>query len=142
MKNSGLKAFVLAVGIIVIMLNAGCEEEQLPDVKKARVIAAENMQLKKQLQRHDSEIEKLKGQHEKELKKQKELLAKCQEEKKYLEGPLAGEFDEQMNDLFKRLGEENEKMSAENENLKQQIEKLKTELEEIKKLTEQPDKPL
>ncbi len=142
MKSPGLKACVLAVGIIVIMLNAGCEKEQLPDKKKARIIAAENMQLKKQLQRRDSEIEKLKGQRENVLKKPKELLAECQEEKKYLEEALAEKFDSQMNEFSGSLIVENEKMFRENENLKQQIEKLKTELEEIKKLTKQPDKPL
>ena len=44
MKSPGLRVFVLAVGIIFIVLNVGCEEEQIPSEKKARV-ASEQVSL-------------------------------------------------------------------------------------------------
>lgn len=131
MKIPGLRAFVLAVGIIFIMLNVGCEKEQIPSEKKARVIAAENMQLKKQFQ-----------QYEKELEKQKGLLAKCQEEKKGLERNLGGEFDDQLNEIFKSLEEETGELRIENENLKLQIEKLKAEVKELQEKTTVKTRPL
>lgn len=129
MKKTVLKAFVLAAGVVAIVLIAGCEEQQLSSTKMARIVAAENIQLKKQLQQRDSEIEKLKEQHDNELRKQEELLAKCRKEKKALEEQLAGKFEDQINEFFKTVAEESEKLDEENRKLKAQIEKLKTKLE-------------
>ena len=142
MKGPGIRIFILAAGIIIIILSAGCEEEQVKDNQKARVIAAENIQIKNLLQQRDSEIEKLKEQQKSELKKQEELLIKCQEEKKALEEQLTEKYEGQINEFLENLGEENAKLQQENENLKLQVEKLKAELEEIKKPAEQPDKLL
>jgi len=142
MKGPGIRTFVLAIGIIVVMLSAGCEEEQLKGNQKARVIAAENMQMKNLLQQRDSEIEKLKEQHKSELKKQEELLAKCKDEKQALEEQLTEKYGDQIDEFIGNLGAEYVKLHQENDGLKLQIEKLKAELEEIKKPTEQPVKPL
>lgn len=135
MKRNILKALVLAAGVVVIMLNTGCEEQQQqqqPSTKMAKVVAAENIQLKKDLQQRDSDIEKLKEQHSDELKKQQELLAKCQEENKDLQEQLAGEFQGQMNNLMGSVVEESRQLLEENERLKAQIKTLKAELERLK----------
>ncbi len=142
MKGPGIRTFILTAGIIVIILSAGCEEEQVRDNQKARVIAAENIQMKNLLQQRDSEIEKLKEQHKSELKKQEGLLIKCQEEKKALEEQLTEKYEGRLNEFIENLGKENVKLHQENENLKLQVEKLKAELEEIKKPAAQPDTPL
>ena len=60
MKKSFQKVVILAVGIVV-MLIAGCDEEQnlsstKSAVKKHQLIATENMRLKKELERRDTEI--------------------------------------------------------------------------------------
>jgi len=129
MKRIVLMVFVLAVGIIVITLIAGCEEGQVPSGKKARLISAENMQLKQQLQQREIEIEKLKGTHRKELENQKGLIERCQREKKLLQEKLSGKFEGQLNEFLKGMGEEARKLREENESLKLQIEQLKAELE-------------
>ena len=58
MKGLVQKALVLAIGV-VIMVGVGCQEAEVPSTKKARLIASENMQLKKQLEQRDSEIEEI-----------------------------------------------------------------------------------
>jgi DNA anti-recombination protein RmuC len=146
MKRNILKAFVSAAGVAVIMLIVGCEEQQQqqPSTKMAKVVAAENIQLKKDLQQRDSEIEGLKEQHSNELKEQQELIAKCQDEERYLQEQLAGRFEGQMKEMFDTLVEEAGKLQKENEQLKAQIEVLKADLEKLKAqggLEAEPNEP-
>jgi len=81
MKRPAVKAFVLVVGVAV-MLTAGCGPQEPPDLKKSRAIAAENIELRKELAQSSKEIEKLKDQHGKELDEQKNLDTVLEENKK------------------------------------------------------------
>jgi len=126
------KTLVLAVGVVVaIMFIASCEEEQnLTDTKlatkKSRLVAVENMQLKKQ-------IEQQERMHANAMKKQKELLNKCLQDKKALEEVSAQTVRNLMDDVLANIIEENAKLQKENEALKAQIEQLEKEFEELKK---------
>ena len=123
MKRPAQKAFLLAVGIVLITLIAGCEEEaNLPDTKRSRLIAAENMRLKKDLERRDKEIER-----------QKELLEKCLQEKNTWKEKAQQNIRKQVDSILTAVMEKNVELHKENEGLKAQIEKLKAELEEAKK---------
>lgn len=147
MRESAYKTLFLAVGIIFsIMLFAGCEEEEKitdtmndtpPDVKRSRLIAVENEQLKAQ-------IEKLKALHASEMKRQKDLNTKekddlqrrldnCLRDKKDMEEMSTKGIEEYMQNVLGPVSEENTKLREEIETLKAQVEKLKTELEELKK---------
>jgi len=114
MKRWTQKAVILAVGV-VIMLTAGCEKEN--------PLAKENMQLKEQLEQRDKEIEK-----------QKELLVKCQQEKKVwaeqIQESIKGMRDSAIKDMEEigRLGEENAKLKSQIEQLEVHIEQLEKEL--------------
>jgi len=121
MKRLVRIAFVLTVGAVVIMLVAGCEEQQRPSTgtKKSRLIAAENIELKKQLQQRAQEIER-----------QKTLLEQCLQEKKNLEGQTQKNIKELIGLALKNFAEESAKLRKENERLKGQIEQLKKKLEE------------
>jgi len=128
MKGTAQKMFVLAVGTIVVMLIASCQEQEQIDAKKSRVIAAENMELKKELEHRGKEIERLKELHAKEIKRQEGLLAKCQEEKKLWQDKADENIKEQVSEILTVVMEQNSKLQEENENLKAQIDKLKSEL--------------
>jgi len=141
MERGILKAFVLAAGVVAIMLSAGCEEQQqLPSTKMSRLIAAENIQLKKQLELRDKDIEELKQLQEKELKKQKELLAKCQGEKRDLDAQLAGKYGDKINTFFNTVVEDTGRLQQENKSLKAEIEKLKAQIEELEARPEEQEK--
>ncbi|HIJ52487.1 MAG TPA: hypothetical protein HPP66_04955 [Planctomycetes bacterium] len=123
MKESVPKMLVVAVGFVfVIMLFAGCEEEEknssntTSDAKRSRLIAIENRQLKQQ-------IEELKKTHAKEIKRQNELLGKCEREKKNLEKLSSKGVEDYMKDILGPIFEENAKLHEEIETLKAQIEK-------------------
>ena len=119
MKEITRKKVVLVVGIVfVIMLVAGCEEQNISNTKsntkKSRLVAAENGQLKKQLEQRDREIEKQKG-----------LLNKCLKEKKVLEDKTEQGIKKQVKDILAILIEENVKLRKEIDRLKKDIEGLK-----------------
>lgn len=119
------RGFVLVVSVVVIMSIAGCEEQELPSAKKSRLIAAENMQLKKDLERRSKEIEGLKELIDKEIQKQEELLAKCLEEKETWKEKARQNVRNQVKGVLDTVIEENAKLRQENEELKAQIEKFR-----------------
>ena len=126
MKESARKALVMAIGVAV-MLIAGCGEKEPPSVKKSRTIAAENIELRKQLDNRSKEIERLREQHDKGIKKQEELLAECQREIETWKKKSKQNIRRQAESVVDRLMEEIAKLRGENEKLKAQIEELQKE---------------
>jgi septal ring factor EnvC (AmiA/AmiB activator) len=120
MKMFITKVVLLAAGVAIIILSVGCQEEKLPSEKKSRIIAAENIQLKKELKQRDQEIEKLKKQHEKQVQQQQELLAEYKKQKEALEKQLQQNVKEQIEEVLANVIEENAK-------LREEIKKLKTQ---------------
>ncbi len=123
MKKAVRKGFVLVVSVVA-MLIAGCEEQELPSAKKSRLIVAENMQLKKELERRSEDIERLIDLHDREIKKQEKLLAKCLEEKETWKEKSRQNIRNQVNGVVDAIMEQNAKLRRENEKLKAQIEQL------------------
>ncbi len=116
MKRRAERAFILAVCTVVITLIAGCEEQNL--ARKSRLLSAENIQLKEQLEQCETQVET------------QEALEKQSKER------VAGMMDT----ISKTIGEKNKKLREENKTLKTQImqlearvRQLEKELEELKK---------
>lgn len=124
MKGLTQKALVLAVGV-VIMVGVGCQQGEVPSTKKARLIASENIQLKRQLEQRDSEIEELKNQHDRQIKLREEQTAKCLEQKQALQKQLKEDIQERVDEVLAAVVEENAQ-------LRQEVSKLKTQIEELK----------
>jgi len=107
---------VLAVGtVFVIMLIAGCEEQNLQNTKRSRLVANENRLLKKQLKQTEKKLEQ------------------CLQEKKSMQEKA---HEDALTPMTYVIGE-NQKLTEENEDLRAQIEQLKKEVEELKRT----DKP-
>jgi regulator of replication initiation timing len=124
MKKPASKAFVLVV-IVAVMLIGGCGgQNEPPDVKKSKAIAAENIELKKQLTQSSKEIEKLKDQHVRELDEQKQLLQTCLQEKETWQNKSRQNIRSQVKGVLDTVLEENKKLRDENTRLKAQIEEL------------------
>lgn len=137
MKKAIRKGFVLAVSVVVIMLIAGCEEQQQQNAKKSRLIAAENMQLKKELERLSNDIEELKELHGKEIEKREELLAKCLEEKETWKEKSRQNIRNQVNGVLDAIMEQNAKLREKNEKLKAQVEQLEAQAHQLEKKVEE-----
>lgn len=115
----------------VLMLTIGCGQPESPGVKKCRVIAAENIELRKELDRHKKEIEILKEQYSRKIDEQREQLRKCLQEKEELKEKSRQNVREQVSSVLDTIVEENKKLrestgrlTAENTRLKAQIEEL------------------
>ena len=55
---------VLFVSVLGILLLVGCQESDSSQIRRARLVATENMQLKQDLEERDQQIEELKAQIE------------------------------------------------------------------------------
>ena len=109
MKSHARRTLILLVSVIfVATLIAGCQEEGISDdaVRKSKLIASENVQLKKQLETCQSELEK-----------QKVLIEKYKQQK----GAPAVDLSEMMGGMMQKLAEQNRMLIDENESLKQQL---------------------
>jgi len=130
MKVPAIKAFVLVISFAMVLTigcgpqSTGLLTEEPPSVKKSRTIAAENIELKKQLAQSSKEIEKLKVQHGREIDKQKKLLAECLQEKKEWQNKSRQNIRSQVKGVLDTVLEENKKLRDENARLKAQIEEL------------------
>jgi hypothetical protein len=128
MKDSAwankLPILLLLLWICAIMLTAGCGPQQPPNVKKARAIAAENIELRKELERRNSQIETLKEQYGEELETQKKRLKTCLQEKEELKEKSRQNIRDQVKGVLDTVLEENRKLREENIRLKAQIEEL------------------
>ena len=117
MERLARKAFVLTAGVVLLMLVAGCEEQNKPEAqsptRKDRLVAAENIQLKKDLEQRDEEI-----------KRQKALLDKYMEENRALRENAQENTQKLLGEIMKSFIDESEKLRKENEELKAQIKEL------------------
>jgi len=134
MKGFTPKVVVAVMGVVALLC-ASCREQELPGEKESRVIAAENMQLKRELARRDQEIAKLKAQHLKEMKQQQAELAKCVQRKEALEKQLQQNVKEQVEGVLTEVVEESSR-------LQQQIKELKAEIENMRQQIQVKPKPV
>ncbi|TKJ39429.1 MAG: hypothetical protein CEE38_01440 [Planctomycetes bacterium B3_Pla] len=120
MKKPAWKALFITIGLGVLLI-AGCGEKEPPSVKQSRVIAAENIELKKQLNRSNARIENLKEQYDKELDKKHKLLVKCKQERDQWKAKSQQNVRDQVKDVLDTVMAENTRLREENAILKSQI---------------------
>ena len=123
MKGQARKAPVLAMCGIVILI-AGCGQKEPPSVKQSRAIAAENIELRKQLERLNRQIEKLKEQHDKETKEQRKLLTQCEQDKEAWKRKAQKNIRNQVSPVLDAVVDETARLREENTRLRAQIEQL------------------
>ena len=126
MKGQARKVFVIAIGFVA-MLTAGCGQQEPPGVKQTRAIAGENIELRKHVERLNREIEKLKEQHEKDIKEQQKLLAQCWQDKESWKKKARQNIRSQVEPVLDAVMDETAKLREENTKLRAQIEQLQQE---------------
>lgn len=157
MKNIFHKTIILAIAIAASVLTSGCNEQNLSNEKKCRLIANENRQLKEQIEKqeqfyskevkeqkqlneeqlekqkqlYEKEIAKQKTLFDKEIKQQKKLVADCLQRKPPDERLL--EEIENLMDTARRDLELFGELQGENEKLKVQIRELEAHIAQLEK---------
>ena len=104
---------------------AGCGEKEPPTVKQSRAIAAENIELEKELDRRDARIENLEKQYEKELEKLRKQLKQCERQRDEWKIKSKQNVREQAKSLVDPLMEEITRLREANRKLTAQLEELK-----------------
>lgn len=107
------------------MLVGGCGQKEAPDFKQTRAIAAENIELQKELDRQDARFANLKREYDKELEKQRDLLEKCQKERDEWKTKAKNNVREQVQGVLDSVMADNARLREENAKLKAQLEELK-----------------
>jgi len=133
------KTLILVFAISIICA-AGCQEAEKPSEKKARVIAARNMELEKQVTERDKQIDNLKTQHTAKLGAEQKKLADCQKQTADCKQQLKQGMEEKVNEVLTAAIEETAKLHAENTKLKAEIAELKAKLNSPAE-TEKPNEP-
>ena len=135
----GQRIVALVVCGVVLALLVGCEEQltsETSNAKKSRVIAAENMELKKTVAQLDKELKTQRQQCEKKIQQKEEQLANCLAQKKTLEGDVNEKCEEVVNLFLQSMNEEITRLKQENESLKAEVTRLKAQGKEAQGVTE------
>ncbi len=121
-----IKALAAALVIILVCVCVcGCREQSLtPDTKKARLIASENIELKRQLEQCRQDLAKEKELREKDAQEAKAQAEKYQEQIKQLQGQTTEYLQQQIESFVGALVEETAKLKAENDLLKERVKEL------------------
>ena len=123
MKKTTWKSLAISIGFVVVLI-AGCGEKEAPSVRQSRAIAADNIRLKKDLERSNARIENLKEQYDKELERQRDLLKKCQKEREDFRAKSRQNVRDQVKGVVDSVMADNARLREENAKLKTQIEEL------------------
>ncbi len=156
MERMVRKEFVLAVGsCLIAILFAGCEEQNLATVKKSKLIAYENRQLKEQIAQQEKKIEDQRAQQEKKCEEQlaqqekkceeqNKLLGECQQRKEVLEKRFDKAVDARTSTAMEIFRQATEQIKQENDELRAKVGELKAQvskLEQELKKSESPAEP-
>ena len=120
--------------VAVFVSVAGCQESDMSNDKQTRLIAAENMRLKKDLEQRTDELAEQKRLYESCLEEKEALLAKNQtylQGKEEIEKRAYAKSEELMRLLTDHMQQQRDKLQAENETLKSRIESLEKDLEQL-----------
>lgn len=118
------KAIIL-VSAVALICTAGCNKAQTPSGKKCRLVAAENIDLKKQISQKDRQIEDLKAQYTVRVRLEQSKLAECQKKVEDCKTELGENLEKKVADVLAATMEEIVKIRAENKALKAQLAELK-----------------
>ena len=113
MKWTSWVAVCLAA-VVLVSLIAGCEEENISEVKKHRLIAVENKELKAEVEKRDKNITKLEDD-----------LAQCRTDRDKWKETATETIHENVREILVHAMEESVQLREENVKLKAEIEQLK-----------------
>ena len=111
---NGLKASFFCA--VLSLFLAGCQESNQSEIRRAKLVGNENIQLKKQLELKDKQIQEL-----------KELIAKCENEK-VLAIDEAGNANLKALKMLAEISKEKDTLLEENLKLKAQIKELQSQI--------------
>ncbi len=119
---------MLVVAVVVGLLlgfGSGCGQETTPEAKQARLIAAESVQLRKQLADCEREKEHLETRCTNEIEQREAQLAACQSRIEALEKDFQDGIARQVGSVMAAVMDENARLRREIEMLRAEIESIR-----------------
>jgi len=115
------------MAMVTVTFFSGCQQpaQDVPNQQQARLLAAQNADLQKQLEARQAEINALQKKHTQELRVRDQELIRCKVRIDALQQELKKGIDQRVGTITARVLDENAKLRQEIEQLKAQIEKLK-----------------
>jgi uncharacterized protein YaiL (DUF2058 family) len=113
--------------IIVAAALAGCQQPQTPSEKQARLLAAENLQLKDRLASQQTKMDTLQKQQALKLQQEQWELSKCRARVEQLQKDLEKGIAERVGDVTMKVMDENARLRKQIESLQAQLKNLKAE---------------
>jgi flagellar motility protein MotE (MotC chaperone) len=116
----------ILAAVAVVMFCTGCQPppQEAPNQQQARLVAAQNAELQKQLELQRAEIKVLLEKHTKELRQRDQELIRCRVRIEALEQNFKKEIQERVRSVTEPVLNENARLRREIVELKTQIEKL------------------
>lgn len=121
------RMFVVTAALMAAMVFVGCQQSppEAPKQQQARLLAAENADLQKQLEARQAEMKTLQDKYNQELRKRDQELIRRKVRIDALEQDLKKVVAERVKTITAPLLDENARLRQQNEQLKAEIEKLK-----------------
>ena len=130
---------ILAVCTSVIIIS-GCGGTQTPSEKQSRLIAAENMDMKEQIEQLEAQINELKEQQKKQLAEQQKLLDEAQEEIEVWKQQSEETIKKQVQSVLDTVIQENSDLRKQIEKLNGWLETQRTQITELEKMLKEEQK--
>ncbi len=117
----------VVAALVAALAFAGCQQptQEAPNQQQARLLAAQNADLQKQLEAQQAQIDTLQKKYTQELRVRDQELIRRQVRIDALQHELKKGIDQRVQTITARVLDENAKLRQEIEQLKAQIEKLK-----------------
>lgn len=112
---------IIFVFCVIALIMSGCNGPQTYSEKQSRLIAAENIELEKQIEELNLKIGKLEEQHQKTIDAQQKLLADAQKEIESLKEQSKQNIHDQVQDVLDAVILQNTELRKELEKLKEQL---------------------
>ena len=126
MKPIERKMLVVAVVVgLLLGFGSGCGQQTTPEAKQARLIAAESVQLRKQLADCEGEMERLRARHAEEIERRESQLAAGQKRIEALERDFQDGIARQVGSVMAAVMDENARLRREIETLRAEIEAIR-----------------
>jgi chromosome segregation ATPase len=106
-------------GLLVAI--AGCQQLEPPSVKRARLIAAEYMELEKAVADLNAKVESLKSQYDQQLKEKEEQLAAYRLKMEALQKDVQQAISDRVNQVTAAVLDDNARLRKEVESLRTQL---------------------
>ena len=111
--------------ILLAALLAGCGQPQTPNEKQARLLAAENTELKQKLAGQQTRMETLQKQQAQKLQQAEWELSKCRSRAELLQKDLEKGITERVSDVTTKVIDENARLRKQIDQLQGEIDRLK-----------------